>query len=77
VERDLTTPLERALHAVPGLASLASVSQEGRSVIELKFNSAPGPQDELAVTQVLSKALVPMRGWASLQRISSAEPTLR
>lgn len=78
VERDLTLPMERALHTVPGLASLASVSQEGLSVVELKFNSEPGPQDELAVTRVVSKALAPMRPWASVQRISSsAEPTLR
>jgi len=77
VERDLTMPMERALQAVPGLASLASVSQEGLSVVELKFNSGPGPQDELAVTRVVSKALAQMLPWASLQRISSAEPTLR
>jgi len=70
-------PMERALQAVPGLASLASVSQEGLSVVELKFNSWPGPQDELAVTRVVSKALAPMLPWASVQRVSSAEPTLR
>jgi|GEM_PF-2227993 len=77
VERDLTLPMERALQAVPGLASLVTVSQEGLSVIELKFNSGPGPQDELAVTRAVSQALAPLRSWASVQRISSAEPTLR
>lgn len=77
VERDVTIPIERALHALPRLRSVASRSQEGLSTVELSFDKRPSPQDEGAVAGAVSKLVATMQPWASVQRISIEAAALR
>jgi len=77
VEQKVTIPVERELHAVPGLASVASCSQEGLSTVELSFNSRPSSEDKNAVARAVSKVVAQMRPWALVQSISMEEPALR
>jgi multidrug efflux pump len=53
VEREITSPLEQALDAVPGVVSMSSTSRQGLSAIQLTFAESVDPQG--AVSDVRAK----------------------
>lgn len=50
IEREVTEPLETQINAVSGIRTLASTSEEGRSLIRIEFN--PGVDLEVAANDV-------------------------
>lgn len=81
VESQVTSPLEQALAAVPGVATMTSTSRQGLSSIQLTFAVGVAPQDAVgdvraAMGQVLG--LLPAGSLAPSvsQAASNAQPVL-
>jgi multidrug efflux pump len=81
VESQVTSPLEQALAAVPGVATMTSTSRQGLSSIQLTFSVGVQPQDAVSDVRAAMGQVVGLLPAGALapsvsQAASNAQPVL-